>query len=162
MSRRDYDIPVVRRTVSMRSPRAVLLLNPTLPIVVTILVVSVVFTIWPEALNHSPISFERRGIVHHIWHYTLLVGALAALVGMFGTFARRLELELAGTILLAGALMINLIAQFGQGLDPSQDDEVPSGLGMALRFGVIAIFALRMYVLVARPQVDAPVLEERA
>lgn len=159
MTNRDYDIPLATRTISIRSPRAVLLLNPTLPLVLAAFGVSIVFTIWPEALNHSPIGFERRGIIHHVWHYTLFVGSALALVGMFGTFTRRLEVELFGTILLAGALTLNLIANVNEAFLPV--DVVPSGLGMAMRAGVIFVFVLRVYVLVARPHVDAPVLEER-
>lgn len=157
---RDYDIPVVRRTFSIRSPRAVLLLNPTVPIVVCILIVSIIFTFWPQTLNHSPISFERRGIVHHIWHYSLLAGSLLALVGMFGTFKRRLEFELFGTIILAGALTMNLIALVADAVDPKAG-EPTSGLIMAVRVGVILIFILRVYVLVARPAVNAPLEENR-
>ncbi len=177
---RDHDIPVVHHTISIRSPRAVLLLNPTLPIVLSLLFVSVVFTIWPEALDHSPISFERRGIVHHVWHYSLLAGSLLALVGMFATFRRRLQLELAGTFLLVGSLTINLIAMVNE-LEPAETflpvgaftinliamvdesghpvGDPPSGLGMAIRAGVILMLAIRTYILIAEPTIEISATE---
>ncbi len=112
-----------------------------LPLMLAIFMVSVVFTIWPDALQHSPISFEKQGLVHHIWHYSLMLGALLVLIGLFWTSPRRLTVELVGLFALIGALMMNIIAIVALAIMPGTAEE-PSGLGMALRVGIISGLAV--------------------
>lgn len=120
--------------------RRTALLHPfQLPVCVCLFVVAIVFTIFPEALEHSPVSFETRGVLHHIWHYALLFGALLVLIGLFlptpaadigplrVKFRSRVEVinaavrklpwrpnplnvEFAGLVLLALCIALNLVA----------------------------------------------------
>lgn len=154
------NLPVVGvvgvRAKPSRSLLAVALLRPVqFPLVVALLIVSIVFTVWPDALEHSPITFETQGVIHHIWHYSLLFGSALCLVGMFWVNPRwQLPVELAGLCLLMGVLMVNLIAvsslAFGLSEAPNSEGD-PSGFGLALRIGVILGFAIRAYVIVAEP-----------
>lgn len=151
-------LPAVVVQVKPSRLRGVVLLRPMqFPLVVALLAVSVVFTIWPDALQHTPITFETQGLIHHIWHYSLLVGSVLCLVGMLWTNPRwQLPVELSGLCLLMGALMVNLIAlsSLASSLSesPSGGDE-PSGLGLALRVGVILGLAIRAYIIVSEPNV---------
>jgi len=148
------DVPIRHAGFSIRSPWAVMVLMPfQLPLTLSIFAVSVVFTIWPDALQHSPISFEAQGFLHHVWHYSLMLGSLLVLVGMFWTSTRRLQAELAGLFVLMGALVINLIAVVALALDPGNGEE-PSGLGMAIRAGVILGLAVRAFIIVTEPSVS--------
>lgn len=157
MTRHEHDIPVVRGSFSVRSPRAVALLHPfQLPLVFALAVLSVVFTVAPETLNHTPISFETRGVVHHIWHYYILLpGALLATVGMFVTHRRRLQVELSGLSLLAGALAMNLVAVIAEAVN-TPAEEASSGLGMALRAAVVVGLLARAYTVAREPTVAIP------
>lgn len=106
-----HDKSFLHGSVTIRSPRSVLLMNPyQLPIVLCLFGVAVVFTFWPTLLEHSPVSFEARGVVHHAWHYALLSSASLTLVAMFSTRAWRLKAELIGLIGLIGALGMNFVA----------------------------------------------------
>jgi hypothetical protein len=156
----SHDLPVINKTISIRSPRAVILMNPLFPVIVCMFGIAVVFTVWPEALDHSPISFERSGIIHHVWHYALLGGSTLSLIGMFGTFKRRLEVELAGLIVIAGCLALNFIALLGQVSHPDERVYPASGLALALRIAVISMILIRCAILVFRPTVDAPIKTE--
>lgn len=139
-----------RGAFSIRSPRSVLLLNPyQLPIVLCLFAVSVTFTFWPEVLEHTPLSFEARGIIHHLWHYALLVTSLLTLVGMFSARRWRLKAELIGVIGLIGVLGVNLVAFVA---DASR--EAPNGLDLAFRLGILLGFMLRAFTLVREPTVD--------
>ncbi len=127
-----------------------LLLYPLqFPLVLALFLVSAVFTAWPEALEHSPISFETRGFVHHIWHYTLLVGAALVLVGMLWNNRRRLQVELSGLFLLIGAMGMNFLA-----VATASGPEAPNGLTIAVRFGVIAGLVLRAWIIISEPVVE--------
>ncbi len=157
MNRHEYDIPIIRSTVSIRSPRAVTLLQPVLvPTVLLLLVLSVVFTIWPEALNHTPISFETRGFVHHAWHYTLFAGSLLTTIGLFVNHRRRLQIELSGLCLLVGALTMNAVALIADSTNLTPDEAPFSGLGMALRVGLIVGLLIRAYTVAIEPTVQVP------
>jgi hypothetical protein len=153
-----HRLPVVKRTISFSSPRSVLLLNPTLPLVLCLFGIAIVFTVWPTALDHAPIGFERRGVIHHIWHYSLLGGSLLALYGMFSANLRRLQFEFAGLLLLVTALSMNFVAQMSVLIahGESSVQEGVTGLGLALRVAVIATLALRAGVLVVEPVVIVP------
>lgn len=140
---------------TLRSPFAVLVLMPfQLPVVLAIGLVSVVFTIWPEVLQHSPVGFETRGILHHVWHYSLLAGSVLALVGMFWTNQRlRLRIELAGLFVLMGAMTMNLIAIVAFISDGGRvgAEAETSGLDLALRVGIILGLACRAFIIVTAP-----------
>ncbi len=148
------DVPIKRAGFSIRSPFAVMVLGPfQLPLILALGVVSVVFTIWPDALQHSAISFETRGILHHVWHYSLLVGSVLTLTGMFWTDNRRLRVELSGLFILMGSVMMNLIALVASAAAGNDEEAISSGLGMALRFGVLLGLAFRAFVIVSAPTV---------
>lgn len=165
---------------AVRCVRRTALLHPfQLPVVVSLLTVAIVFTVSPRLLEHSPVSFETRGVIHHAWHYGLLFGALLALIGLFMTrpvrhigrgrfkvklpFGVRLEplgVEFAGLVLLALAVALNLVAltanEFGNVESVGRGDAM-SGLGAALRFGVLAGLCIRIWINRAQPTVDLPV-----
>lgn len=147
----DVEVPLIRGTISIRSPRRVLMLNPfQLPLMVSLLCVSVVFTIWPEALVHTASSFEQRGIVHHIWHYALVYGSLTTLIGMLSASTRwRLKIELVGLIVMVGALGVNLVAY----IDSLPIDQL-SGIDVALRVAAITGCLVRVYMVVTGAQVS--------
>jgi len=147
------DIPIKRAGFSIRSPWAVMILMPfQLPIALSIFAVSIVFTVWPDALQHSPISFETQGFVHHAWHYSLALGSMLLLAGMFLVSTRRLAIELSGIAVLIGALTMNLIALVAIVVSPGGDEE-PSGLGLAIRVGIITGLAIRAHIIVTEPVV---------
>ncbi len=146
------DVPV--KGFAIRSPFAVMVLHPfQLPLMLVLGGVSIVFTIWPDLLQHTAISFETRGVLHHVWHYSLLVGSVLTLVGMFWTSPRRLRVELSGLFILMGSLAMNLIAQVAASSTGDEADLRVSGLGMALRFGIIVGLASRAFVIVTAPVV---------
>lgn len=129
--------------------RAVILLyGVELPIIASLFVVSLVFTVWPGALEHSPISFEERGLVHHVWHYTLLAGASLVLLGMLWNNRKRLKVELMGTVLLIGATGMNLLA-----VGTEEGPDAPNGLSIAYRAGILVGLALRAWIIVSEPVV---------
>ncbi len=133
----------------MRNMRAVILLyGVELPIIASLFVVSLVFTVWPGALEHSPISFEERGLVHHVWHYTLLAGASLVLLGMLWNNRKRLKVELMGTVLLIGATGMNLLA-----VGTEEGPDAPNGLSIAYRAGILVGLALRAWIIVSEPVV---------
>lgn len=139
---------------------AALILQPfQLPLVVALGAIAVVFTIWPEALDHAPIAFEKRGVVHHVWHYSLLAGSFVALYGMFSEAERRLRIEFAGLLTLLVVVALNTIALVADTL--AQPPGVESGLGLALRFAVLAGFGVRLYTVIKQPTIHVS-LEPRA
>lgn len=151
-----HDVPLLRGTFTIRSPRSVLLLYPfQLTIVVAILAVSVTFTFWPEALEHAPVSFEQRGVIHHVWHYALLAGSGGTLWGMLSASALRLKVELIGLCLLVGALAMNLATMVADALaSTSLESSGLSGLEVALRAGVIAGLVVRAFTVTVEPTVE--------
>jgi len=155
--RHSDDIPVIEGRITVRNPIRVLLLNPMLfPVMLSLFAVSVVFTVWPTALAHNAVAFETSGVIHHVWHYTLLGGSLLSLFGMLAATKWRLKAELFGLILLTAALAINLVAVISANLDGPAPDPT-SGLGFALRVGVLFGMLLRIYVVVAEPTIGVPV-----
>lgn len=136
--------------------RTVLLLHPfQVPIMVAMLIVAIVFQISPDTLSHTAVSFETRGIAHHVlFHYPLLFGAAFALAGLLIEGGRVVIadltiadlLEIAGLTLVMVALAINLIALVASGADLN-------GLVLATRTGMLAALAARIYILIARPSV---------
>jgi membrane-associated HD superfamily phosphohydrolase len=149
------DVPLLHGTITIRSPRSVVLLQPfQLSLVLALWIVSVIFTVWPQALEHSAISFEQRGIVHHVWHYTLLAASATTLVGMFSAGRRRLQVELIGLCLLVGALGMNLTATVADALSTPTEDASLSGIGVATRVAAILGLALRAVIVATEPTVE--------
>lgn len=143
-------------TFTLHNLRSTLLMNPIqLPLVLALMVVSITFTFWPQALDHSPVGFEQRGVVHHVWHYTLLLGSSLTLAGMLSTGRSRLQVEFIGLCLLIGMLAVNLIAMVG-GAYANAEPGVPplAGMDVALRAGLILGLAVRAWTVVKEPTVD--------
>lgn len=136
--------------------RRVVLLHPfDLPIVLSMLVVAVVFTLFPDTLEHSAVSFENRGIVHHVFfHYALLTGSLLALVGLFNDRPRGRVLKVAGFTALLVAITMNLSALV---IDAIQDGTDLSGLTVGNRGALIVGLAVRIWITLAQPTVAVPV-----
>ena len=107
-----------------------------LALALALTVVALVFTAFPEALSHVPVGFENRGIIHHVFHYALLTGALLSLIGLVGENARA---EMMGLILLAGAISINLIALVTGG--------DPEGIAIAFRSAALIGVLSRLYLI---------------
>ncbi len=127
--------------------RTVLLLHPIeLPIVACILLVAVAFTLAPDTLEHTAVSFEQRGIVHHAWHYTLLSGAVLTLVGLLTQSRIAFRVEFAGLMLLIIAFAVNLIAVMTSG------DEI-SGLALATRCGMLIGLGVRAWIVLTQPTI---------
>jgi hypothetical protein len=151
------DVPLVSGTLTIRNPRRVLLLNPfQTPLVICLLLVSVTFTFWPDALEHAPVGFEERGLMHHVWHYALLLGSLTTLVGMLIASPHRMKVELIGLILLVGTMTMNFAA-FIEGMSDGHPSANGSGLGLALRLAVILGLTVRILILLRQPTVPLPV-----
>lgn len=145
------------RNLGFRSPiKAALLYPMETALIFWMLVVSILFTIWPESLEHAPVSFEERGVVHHVWHYSLLVGAVISVAGLVVQSRRRTLWEILGLVLLASAVALNLIAVIADGVT---DGVAPSlgGWDVALRFGILTGLILRIYILTAQPVVEVDV-----
>lgn len=141
----------------VRNPRRVLLLHPfQLPLSVCLFAVAVVFTVFPQALEHSPVSFETRGIIHHAFHYALLLGGGCSVIGLFMCGRAALQVELGGLTLLLAALALNLTALIAGELTHDAAVDPLSGLGAALRVGVMLGIAVRMYIVLAQPTVELP------
>lgn len=151
-----HDVPIWHKSFSIRSPRSVLLLNPfELTIAFLMLILTVVFTVWPELLEHSPIGFEKRGFWHHTWHYGLLFGSFMTVWGLLSGGINRLKIELIGVCLLLGGIAINLIAFLTNAFEASTlaESEV-SGYDLALRLGLLFGFGVRFYTLIKEPLVQ--------
>jgi hypothetical protein len=147
------DFPVLRGTITIRNPRSVLLLQPfQFCLAFALWLTAIVFTIWPEALEHAPVSFEQRGIVHHVWHYALLLGTSVLMCGMLSAGRRRLQAELIGLFLLIGCLGLNLTAVLADTV--GLHESIVSGLGIAIRAGFLAALLIRVYIVIAEPTVD--------
>ncbi len=122
----------------MTNSRAILILG------FTFMVLGSLFTLSPELLSHSPVGFERRGVVHHIWHYVVLIGGLSIVIGV-QTHDR--PFEVAGLIGCGAAVLLNLAASATAGDGASLTGGVNpsiSGFGVALRVIVLAWIVLRV------------------
>lgn len=147
------DFPVLRGTIAIRSPRSVLLMAPfEFCIALSLWLTAIVFTIWPEALEHAPVSFEQRGFVHHTWHYALLFGSSLLMTGMLWAGVRRLQIELVGLFMVIGCLGVNLTAVLADTI--ATNDPLVSGLGVSLRAGVILGMLIRAFIVITEPTVN--------
>ena len=117
--------------------------KPLYALAITFVLLGTIFTLFPETLEHSPVGFEKRGVVHHFWHGTLLIGALALLIGLV---MRDRLFEAIGLIGVGLAVLLNLVAQV------TADDESlsgslstsASGIGTAVRLVVLSLVAARL------------------
>lgn len=107
-----------------------------LALTLALVIVGIIFTAFPAALEHAPIGFENRGILHHSFHYGLLVGAVLAFVGLIWSAPRT---EMVGLILVAGAIAINLVA-----LGTSGDE---NGIAYTFRGAALVGILLRLYLI---------------
>ncbi len=128
--------------------RTVLLLHPIeLPIVACLLLVAVIFGIAPDTLEHTAVSFEQRGIIHHVWHWVLLLGgAVLTLVGLLTQSRIAFRLEFAGLVALIIAFAVNLIAVMTSG------DQI-SGLALATRSGMLLGLGVRAWIVLTQPTI---------
>jgi hypothetical protein len=141
------------RAARHKSLRRVILLHPfELPLAVCLLAIAVVFTAFPDVLEHSPINFEARGIVHHAWHYALLLGGALTVIGLFAIGPRCLGVELAGLTLLLMCIALNFTALIAGEIDGSGRDAL-SGMDAALRVAAIVAIGVRMWIIATRPTV---------
>lgn len=110
-----------------------------------------VFTVFPQALEHSPVSFETRGPIHHIWHYAVLMGGLALTLGLW---FRHIRTEIAGLWACGLVVILNLIALVAE--DIATPDRPPlSGIDAAARIAILSAIAARLYVLLRlNPQIE--------
>jgi len=110
---------------------------------ITFVTLGSVFTISPELLEHSPVGFEQRGAVHHIWHYMILIGGLSLLIGLLMPDRAFERIGLVGcglpVLLNLAAAMLADDESFNTSLSPSV-----SGIGIALRVVVLALIVVRL------------------
>lgn len=150
------------RRRSLRDVRDVAFLQPyQLPFVVAVVIVALVFTVFPEALEHSPIAFEERGFIHHVWHYTLLSGGLLTLWAMVWAHPNhRIQAEIIGLTFIATAVVINLIALITtQFVGP--ESEQASGIAIAIRAALLTGMSIRVFVLICEPTVQVSIEPRR-
>ena len=114
-----------------------------LVLAVAFVILGTMFTLWPETLEHSPVGFEKRGGVHHAWHYAILIGGLALLIGLM---IHDWAFEIAGLILCGCAVGLNLASTITAGDDhfTASLNESVSGFGIALRAVVFTWIVLRL------------------
>ena len=94
------------------------------------------FTISPEFLEHSPIGFEQRGVVHHGFHYLILIGGFTLLIGIW---SRDPLLEVLGLWGCGLPVALNLAA-----LLTAENLANESGIDIALRVVLLALVIDRL------------------
>ncbi|MEJ7824924.1 MAG: hypothetical protein WKF48_05820 [Solirubrobacteraceae bacterium] len=104
------------------------------------------FTLAPDTLEHTAVSFEQRGIVHHAWHYMLLVGSVLTLLGLLTQSRIAFRIEFTGLMLLIIAFAVNLVAVVTSG-------EPISGLGLATRSGMLFGLGVRAWIVLTQPTI---------
>lgn len=114
-----------------------------LVLAVAFVILGTVFTLWPETLAHSPVGFEKRGSVHHAWHYAILIGGLSLLAGLA---LHDRAFEIFGLVLCGAAVALNLAASITAGDESFQAgvNASVSGFGITLRVVVLAWIVLRL------------------
>ncbi len=129
-----------------------------LPLAVCTAIIAVVFAISPGLLAHSPVSFETRGITHHAWHYSLLVGSVLYIAGRFTAGDQRaIGLQTVGLALLLGCLALNLTALVTAEFDDARDVPPLGGYAVAIRVALMVGIGLRLWILITRPTAEIPV-----
>lgn len=143
------------RKRSLRDVRDALFLNPyQLSVALALFVVTLVFVMWPEALDHDPIAFQDRGTMHHTWHYTLLVSSFVVLWAMVWAHpAQRVMSEILGLL----GVFVAMVLTFIELVAAQSSGDQPSGLFIGLLSGLILALAIRIYCLIKRPMVQVSV-----
>ena len=105
-------------------------------------VLGTVFTLSPEFLEHSPIGFEKRGAVHHVWHYMILIGGLTLL---FGLLTEDRVLEALGLVGCGAPVLLNLVASLtAEDESLSGPLSAASGIDIVVRLAVLGLIAARL------------------
>ena len=134
MSRREY----------------VLLYAPIFVIGVCFVILGTLYTIFPELLEHTPVSFETRGPIHHLWHYLLLLGGFGLVIGIW---IRHLQTENWALWICGGVVMLNFVALIAEDIANNSTVEL-SGMDAAARIVVLLTVVLRLYAInVANPKI---------
>lgn len=130
----------------MRPVRAVLFTKPfELLLAACLFVLGVVMILSPTVLEHTPISFETRGVIHHLWHYSLIAGGALTLFGLLWDRPRlALRIELVGLCVMWVAIAENLIAVV-------TDGRPVSGMLLATRVAILSWLVVRAYALLTQP-----------
>ena len=128
----------------------VLLYAPIFAIGVCFVILGSLYTAFPNLLVHSPVSFETRGSIHHLWHYTILVGGFALTIGVW---QRHLMAEVVGLWACGLVILLNLVALFAEDVSTGSDTEL-SGMDAASRIVLLLTIGLRLYaILVVNPRI---------
>ena len=144
-----------------KSVRRVMLLHPfEFPLTVCLLIVAGVFLLFPDVLAHSPVSFEVRGVIHHVWHAVLFAGSLLTVIGVFRVGPRGLVWELVGLTMLLGCLGMNLAALVSNEVAASSAGEQLSGIDAVLRVAAMSAIAIRIWIIATRPTVTMTVTRD--
>jgi hypothetical protein len=137
----------------MKRLRSLLLLFPAeITLAGSLTLLAVIFTVFPEALEHSPVSFETRGWIHHAWHYLLLLAASLTLVSHIRSDPWTARTRLLGLLGLVLALTLNLIAEISA--DLSNPALRAGGLDIGLRVAAISFLIIRIRMIVNPPTVN--------
>lgn len=127
MSRREY----------------VILYAPVFVIGVCFVILGTLFTVFPPLLNHSPVSFENRGPIHHLWHYLLLVGGFGL---MLGIWYRHLQTENWALWVCAGVVTLNFVALIAKDI-ATQSTAGLSGMDAAARVVLLLTLGIRLFAI---------------
>ena len=113
----------------------------TLGVVFTAL--GTLFTFSPELLEHSPVGFEARGVIHHIWHYTVLIGGMALVIGVWlrDDLIEALGLAACGLAVLLNTLSISTADYDSIG---TSFNTGASGIDIALRVIILVGVIVRL------------------
>lgn len=132
-----------------------LLVHPyELPLMFILVVIAALFLIVPEALEHTPVSFETRGWIHHGWHALLFVGAALNLTGRFVRGeARSLWMQFVGLAIILACLALNFTALIAGEVDGSGTEPL-GGLDVALRAALMIGIGVRLYIIRTRATVE--------
>lgn len=110
--------------------------RPLLALAVVFVVLGTAFTLAPEFLEHSPVGFEARGVVHHAWHYLVLMGGLSLLIGVL---MRDRVFEAMGLVGCGATIVLNLAA-----LLTTVSTADVSGMDIASRVVVLSVIMARL------------------
>jgi len=135
----------------MTTREYLLLRAPLFALGIAYTILGTLFTIFPDLLNHSPVAFENRGPIHHLWHYTILIGGFALAIGIY---IRNVRVEVMGLWGVGLAVLLNFMALVFEEVSGSDSDAL-SGVTGATRLAVLAAIAARLYVVLrVNPQIE--------
>lgn len=108
--------------------------------------VSIVFWVTPDALEHTAVAFETRGILHHVWHGVLTAASALILMGLMWSYNKwivKFKVRLLGLLGLFATLLMNLTSAVFDSVTTSGDDML-GGIDFALRVAVITFLTIRI------------------